>query len=60
MKNISPSILPNFHRLRNEDPETFLFDFDVLCRAYDNLLDPKKLKLFLQLLKMEQLNGLWD
>ena len=23
MKNISPSILPNFHGLRSEDPETF-------------------------------------
>jgi len=26
MKNISHSILPNFHGLRSEDPETFLFE----------------------------------
>ena len=31
MKNISPSVLPNFHGLRNEDPETFLFEFEVVC-----------------------------
>ena len=27
MKNISPFVLPNFHGLRSEDPETFLFEF---------------------------------
>ena len=27
MKNISPSILPNFHGSRNEDLEAFLFEF---------------------------------
>jgi len=27
MKNISPSILPKFHGLKSEDPETFLFEF---------------------------------
>jgi len=43
MKNISPSILPNFHGLRNEDPNTFLF--------YDYLLDTQKLKLFLATLR---------
>jgi len=46
MKNISPSVLPNFHGLRNEDPETFLFEFEVVCRTYDYLEDSKKLKLF--------------
>ena len=30
MKNISPSVLPNFHGLKSEDPETFLFEFEVL------------------------------
>ena len=30
MKNISPSVLPNFHGLRNEDFETFLFEFEVV------------------------------
>jgi len=47
MKNISPSILPNFHGLRSEDPETFLFEFEVMCRSYDYFLDTQKLKLFL-------------
>ena len=51
MKNISPSILPDFHGLRNEDPETFLFEFEVLCRSYDYLLDTQKLKLFPTTLK---------
>ena len=27
MKNISPSILPNFHGLKSGDPETFFFEF---------------------------------
>ena len=30
MKNISPYVLPNFHGIRNEDPETFLFEFEVI------------------------------
>ena len=51
MKNISPSILLNFHGLRNEDPETFLFEFEVLCRSYDYLLDTQKLKFFPATLK---------
>lgn len=51
MKSISPSILPNFHGLRNEGLEIFPFQFEVLCRSYDYLLDPKKLKLFLATLK---------
>ncbi len=51
MKNISPSILPNFHGKINEDPETFLFEFEVLCRSYDYLHDAQKLKLFLATLK---------
>jgi len=51
MKNISPSILPNFHRKGNEDPETFLFEFEVLCISYDYLHDAQKLKLFPSTLK---------
>ena len=27
MKNILPSVLPNFYGLKSEDPETFLFEF---------------------------------
>ena len=51
MKNISPSILPNFYGLKTEDPETFLFEFEVLCRTYDYLQDAQKLKLFPSTLK---------
>lgn len=51
MKNISPSILPNFHGLRHEDPKTFLFEFEGICRTYGYLLNPQKLKLFPETLK---------
>jgi len=51
MKNISPSIISNFHGLRHEDPKKFLFKFEVLCRTYDYLIDPQKLKLFPKILK---------
>lgn len=51
MKNISLSILRNFHGLRSEDPETFLFEFEVLCRSYGYLLDTQKLKSFPTTLK---------
>ena len=51
IKNISPSILPNFHWLRNDDPETFIFDFEVLCRSYDSFLDTQNLILLPTTLK---------
>ena len=35
MQCVPPSILPNFHGLENEDPDVFLFQFEVLCRGYD-------------------------
>jgi hypothetical protein len=35
MKNIPPSSLPNFHGMVTEDPDTFIFEFDVLCHSYD-------------------------
>ena len=51
MKNISPSALPHFHGLTTEDPDTFLFEFAVLCRTYDYTEDEQKLKLFPSTLK---------
>ena len=51
MKNISPSILPNFHGLRIEDPQTLFFEFEVLCKYFNYFLDSQKLKLFLAKLK---------
>ena len=51
MKNISPSTLPHFHGMTTEDPNTFLFEFVVICRTYDYTDDEKKLKLFPSTLK---------
>ena len=46
MKNIPPSSLPTFYGKSNEDPDTFLFEFDILYRSYNYLQDAHKLKLF--------------
>jgi hypothetical protein len=51
MKNINPSSLPHFHGLVSEDPDTFLFEFVVICRTYDYTTDEHKLKLFPSTLK---------
>jgi len=51
MKNMSPSTLPHFHGLTTEDPDTFLFEFVVICRTYDYVEDEQKLKLFPSTLK---------
>ena len=51
MKNIPPSSLPTFYGKSSEDPDTFLFEFDILCRSYNYLQDAHKLKLFSDTLK---------
>jgi len=51
MKNIPLSALPNFHGLSSEDPDEFLFEFDILCRSYDYINPTQKLKLFPATLK---------
>ena len=51
MKNINPSILPSFHGMSTEDPDAFLFEFDILCRNYNYVDDAQKLKLFSATLK---------
>jgi len=51
MKNIPLSTLPNFHGLSSEDPDEFLFEFDILCRSYDYVNPTQKLKLFPTTLK---------
>jgi hypothetical protein len=51
MKNIPHSSLPNFHGLSKEDPDTFLFKFNVLCRSYDYVSDAQKIKNFSAILK---------
>jgi hypothetical protein len=39
MKIIPLFALPAFYGKRSEDPNTFLFDFDILCRIYNYLQD---------------------
>lgn len=51
MKNITPSTLPHFHGKVDEDPNSFLFELDILCRSYDYSTDAQKLKLFRATLK---------
>lgn len=51
MKNIPPSALPKFRGVPSEDPDAFLFEFDVLCRRYDYSSYAQKLKLFPAILK---------
>lgn len=51
MKNIPHSTLPVFRGLTIEDPDMFLFEFEVLCNKYDYLNDAQNLKLFLATLK---------
>lgn len=46
MKDRSPFVLPHFRGLTTEDPDTFLFEFSVICQTYDYTDDEKKLKLF--------------
>ena len=46
MKNTPPSSLPTFYGKINEDLDTFLFEFDILCRIYNYLQDAHKLKPF--------------
>ena len=51
MKNITPSTLPHFYGLTIEEPDTFLFEFFVICRTYDYAEDEQKLKLLPSTLK---------
>ena len=39
MKKIPLSALPNFHCLASEDPNEFLFEFDILYISYDYISD---------------------
>jgi hypothetical protein len=51
MKNIPLSSLPTFRGMSTEDPNLFLFEFDILCRSYNYLDDAQNLKLFLATMK---------
>ena len=41
-----PLSLPNLHGLKNEDPDKFLFEFEILCRGYDYCTNDERLKVF--------------
>ena len=51
LKNIPSNVLPKFYGLATEDPDTFLFEFDILCHSFDYNTDAHKLKLFPTTLK---------
>jgi hypothetical protein len=51
MKNIPLSAPPTFYSKSSEDPDTFLFEFDIFCRSYNYSQDSQKLKLFPATLK---------
>jgi hypothetical protein len=46
MKNIHVLALPTFYGKNSEYTDTFLFEFDILCRSYNYIQDAQKLKLF--------------
>ena len=45
-KRIPSHVLPNFHGLENEDPDVFLFQFEVICRGYGYCTNDQKLNVF--------------
>jgi hypothetical protein len=55
MKNIPPSVLPNFYGMASEDPDSFLFEFDIVCRTYGYTDDAHRLRLFPATLKASAL-----
>jgi len=50
-KSIPLTTLPSFHGLTSEDPDTFLFEFDIVRWGYDYIMDAQKLKIFPATLK---------
>ena len=57
MKNILPSVLPNFYVMYSEDSDSFLFEFDILCRTYSYTDDTHKLRLFPATMKASALKS---
>lgn len=51
MEKIPLSVIPHFHSKVHEDPNDFLFKFDIICKSYDYSLDAQNLKIFLATLK---------
>lgn len=55
MNNIPFPSLPHFNGMTSEDFDSFLFEFDTLCRSNNYTDNSKKLKLFLSTLKISTL-----
>lgn len=55
MKSIPPSVLPNFYGMASEDPDSFLFEFDIVCQTYGYTYDAHRLRLFPATLKASSL-----
>ena len=55
MKKTPHSVLPQFDNMVTKHPDSFLFEFDILCHSYNYVNDGKKLKLFLKTLKYSSL-----
>ena len=55
LKNLPPNALLNFYGLATEDPDTFLFEFGILCHCFDYNNDAHKINLFLATLKESSL-----
>ena len=51
MRPIPLKTLHSFHGLSSEEPEMFLFEFDIVFRGYDYISDAQKLKIFPTTLK---------
>ena len=51
MKPITLTTLPNFHGISCEGLDTLLFEFDIVCRGYDYIIDAQKIKIFPTTLK---------
>ena len=51
MKKIPHSTLSIFYGMERDDPNAFLFEFEVLCRSYDYVTNQHKMKLFPATLK---------
>jgi hypothetical protein len=55
MRNIMMSSLPHFHGMSFDDPNSFLFEFDILCKSCNYTDNAKKMKLFLATLRDSRL-----
>lgn len=58
MKNIPPLVLPNFYGMSSKDPDSFMFEFYILCHTYGYTNDTHKLHILPATLKETPLKWL--